>query len=293
MNITKEGYNYFFVALVVSLLFLPFLVAAQPASTASLSKSMAKLLNIPESYAEGPNLLWFIFLPWALMFIVVYGILDEIKLFYKGMINFAIAFLATIMMIPTNVLGQIIIGIYGGGLSALVIVVGIGILPRFLERFGPRLGLPMVILELLTAAMYGLMMFFVFGFLTSKGGVLEGYSWIRWVATIGIPLLVLFRGWLGKTMSFKVGSDETVMQQEKQMHKRTQKACEGALTYLATLKKPGSPDKLDTVSDKAYIEALARTSNICSGRFTEDELRVGTPATLTKEAADVAKEVYT
>ncbi|MBI1972170.1 MAG: hypothetical protein HYS53_02615 [Candidatus Aenigmarchaeota archaeon] len=218
-------------------------MAAAQATSGSLAKSMAALLNIPEESATGSNLIFFIFIPWALMLIIVYGILDEIRLFRKGGINFAIAFLATILMIPTNVLGQVIIGIYGGGLTTLVVIVGISILPRFLDIFGPRTGLPTAVLEILSAATYGLMMYFVFGFLTGTNGILKGYSWLRWVMTIGVPLLVMFRGWLGRhaPLSKQLGSENRVLEQEIRAAKEEVAPLVKALTDLATIKEAATP----------------------------------------------------
>ncbi len=197
-----------FTYLVFTLLLVPLFAAAQPAPGGSggLDKSFAKILNVPESVMTGGGLVWFVIIPWALMAIIAYGILDDIKLFRNGMINFAIAILSTILMIPTNVLGQIIIGIYGGGMTTLIIIIGISILPKFLESFGPRLGFGEnpVVLEIITASTYGVMMWFVFGFLTADGAILANIAWwIKYIFIIGVPVLVLLRGYLGKKKALK------------------------------------------------------------------------------------------
>ncbi len=238
------------------MLLLPLMAAAQPTS-GDLSASFAKLLNVPASTVSGANLVWFVLIPWALMLIIVYGILDEIRLFRKSGINFAIAFLATIMMIPTNVLGQIIIGIYGGGLTALVVIVGISILPRFLDVFGPRTGLPTAVLEILSAGTYGLMMWFVFGFLTAQGAVLSGYSWLRWVMTAGVPLLVIFRGWLGRHAPLKnqLGSEQRVLDQEIKAAQEEVEPLRKALIDLATIKETATPALL-----AGYTPAIQNTA---------------------------------
>ncbi|MBI4167780.1 MAG: hypothetical protein HY515_02385 [Candidatus Aenigmarchaeota archaeon] len=252
---TKQNqiFAYF---LTLSLILLPLMAVAQPTS-GDLSKSFAKLLNVPESTMTGANLVWFVLIPWALMLIIVYGILDEIKLFRKGGINFAIAFLATIMMIPTNVLGQIIIGIYGGGLTTLVVIVGISILPRFLDVFGPRTGLPTAVLEILSAATYGLMMYFVFGFLTAQGAVLAGYSWLKWVMTVGVPLLVLFRGYLGRhaPLSRQLGAENRVVDQEIRAAREEVEPLRRALENLARIKEPATANLL-----AGYTPALQNTA---------------------------------
>ncbi|MBI4176864.1 MAG: hypothetical protein HY516_00695 [Candidatus Aenigmarchaeota archaeon] len=231
---TKNLNDFVLWAALFSALLMPLMAAAQPTSD-DLRTSFAKILNVPASTMEGSNIVWFVLIPWALLFIIVFGILDEIKLFYKGGINFAIAFLATIMMIPTNVLGQVIIGIYGGGLSALAVIVGISIFPRFLERFGPRTGLPPVLLEVLSAVTYGVMMYFVFGFLTQSGGVLANYSWVRWLFTAGVPALVLFRGWFGVKLSKlpMLKTEEQVLQAEINADKDRSAKLTAALEALA------------------------------------------------------------
>ncbi len=292
MDFVKKGQNYFLATLLISMLFLPMLATA--ATMDEVGASLVKLLGLPDSIKLGGTsaIIFFVIVPLILMFIIVYGILDEIHLFYKSSINFAIAVLSVAMMIPTNVIGQMIIGIYGGGMSTLVIIVGISILPRFLDKFGPRTGLPPVILELLTAATYGLMMFFVFGFMTEKGGMLANMTWIRWVFTLGVPLLVLFRGLLQRNMSYRVGNEMNVMKQEELMRQRSQTGCIRALEILASQKTPGTPDKLPTVSDDAYLETLNRTVDVCAGRLKESELRAATDKMLKKLAGDVRKETY-
>ncbi|MBI3412888.1 MAG: hypothetical protein HY051_02290 [Candidatus Aenigmarchaeota archaeon] len=284
MDFTLNKESLFLFTTISLLLAMP-LVAAQ-ASTGDVGKSLLKLIGIPDEIANsGPQtLIFFIILPSILMFIIMYGILDEIKLFRSGGINFAIAFLSTLLTIPLGLLGQLIVGIYAGGMTALAIIVGLSLLPRFIEVFGPRTGIPPAVLELLGAAVYGLAMYFIFGFLvegtklpsgSAIKGVLSGQSWLRWVFTIGVPILVLFRGFVQRQAGGLGVGRYDLRKEEEEIRTIEQSAtvCRRALEDLARVTQPAAPGRLPAVPAAAYNDIVARTVAACGGAYPETLLR--------------------
>lgn len=265
------------------MLIVPMLAVAQTTTTQStgqISQSLLKMIGVPDAIANGgaQTIIFYVVLPSLLMFIIMYGILDEIKLFYRGGINFAIAVLATLMTIPTGTLGQLIIAIYGGGLSTLAIITGVSLLPRFIQTFGPRTGLPNNVLELLTAVVYGGVMYYVFGFLIdgapgSGGGVLKNASWIRWVFVIGVPILVAWRGWFNRSLSLRMGSELAVESAEIKAATQAGKACQTALRDLARVTTPAGAGPLAGIDPATYNVAIQNVGTMCSHQYPEPYLR--------------------
>ncbi len=278
MEIANNKNNAVLLAFLSIMLIMPMLAVAQAPpttqSTGQISKSLMKMIGVPDAIANGnpQTIIFYVVLPSLLMFIIMYGILDEIKLFYRGGINFAIAVLATLMTIPTGTLGQLIVAIYGGGLSTLAIITGISLLPRFIEIFGPRTGLPTNVLELLTAVVYGGVMYYVFGFLIdgapgSGGGVLKNVSWLRWVFVIGVPILIAWRGWLNRNISIRMGSELAVENAEIKAAQQAVTRCQQALRDLGLITAPTGAGPRVGIDAATYQNALNNVQIMCSAKY--------------------------
>ncbi len=269
---TSNKNNLVFLAIFSVLMLVPMLAAAQ-ASTGTVSKSLMKMIGVPDEIANGTpqTIIFYVVLPSILMFIIIYGILDEIKLFNKGSINFAIAILSTAMTIPSGLLGQVIVGIYGGGLATLAIITGIGILPRFLEVFGSRMGLPNNVLELLTAVVYGFVMYIVFGFLVDgpngTDGVLKNFSWVRWVFTIGVPILIAWRGFMNRNIGMRMGSELAVESAEIKAAEQAVTRCQAALRDLAMVTNATAAGPSTGIDPATYSNALNNVQIMCSSKY--------------------------
>ncbi|MBI2085135.1 MAG: hypothetical protein HYT71_01330 [Candidatus Aenigmarchaeota archaeon] len=270
---TQNKNNLVFLAIFSVFMLVPMLAAAQ-SSTGAVSQSLMKMIGVPDSIATGPpqTIIFYVVLPAILMFIIMYGILDEIKLFYRGGINFAIAVLATLITIPSGLLGQVIIGIYGGGLATLAIITGIAILPAFISTFGSRMGLPNNILELLTAVVYGFVMYIVFGFLVDgpaggTGGVLKNFSWVRWVFVIGVPILVAWRGAMNRNIGLRMGSELAVESAEIKAAEQAVTRCQRALRDLAMVTNATGAGPSTGIDPATYSNALNNVQIMCSSKY--------------------------
>ncbi|MFH0890192.1 MAG: hypothetical protein V1836_03585 [Candidatus Aenigmatarchaeota archaeon] len=287
MHTTNKN-NFIFWAIFSVVLTLPLFAAAAPVGASAVGASLLKMIGVPDAISNGgaSTIMFYVVIPSIIMFLIMYGILDEIKLFYKGGINFAIAFFATLLTIPSGVLGQIIVGIYGGGLATLAIILGISLLPRFIDVFGPRTGLPTNILNLLSGVTYGFVMYYVFGLLeggNALGGVLKDATWIKWVFAIGVPILVMWRGWWNRSLNMRMGSVLNVQHAEETAALQAANRCKQALRDLANVTATGG-GSLAGVDAATYNNAIMNVETMCSHAYPEPYLRTLPKGTITKLA---------
>jgi len=153
------------VTIYISMMFLSSFAFAQAGSSSDVASSLVDMLGLPDAVrseiaGNSGLLITYIVVPWLMMFVILWGVIGEIKIFTgprSSMINFAIALLGSVMLIPTGVLSKIVLTVYGGGFATILLLIGFGIIPRFIDVFAERLGFSghKRIFGIITGVIYG------------------------------------------------------------------------------------------------------------------------------------------
>lgn len=109
---------------VISLI-IPNLVLAQDryfSAWFDLADSLIEALNIPKDLSRFPALFYFVFLPFIGTFIVIYGILDKLKIFDNKRINVLLSLLFSVSLLYFGIFLIIIELIYSFSSFTIVIL---------------------------------------------------------------------------------------------------------------------------------------------------------------------------
>ena len=86
-------------------------------------------LGIPEAWVEWPNAFWLIILPYFATLVIIFGLMEEIRIFrhaeHKTTIYFLISLGWAMFLIPTGILGMIATWLYTAGAFISVIAFSI------------------------------------------------------------------------------------------------------------------------------------------------------------------------
>jgi hypothetical protein len=85
------------------------------------------LPNLPPEYLRIPEIIWYVIVPFIAVYAVIYGFLQELKLFRytSNKVNIVLAFAMTMLLLPSGVLTFIIVQLYSFGAAFAAIIFGI------------------------------------------------------------------------------------------------------------------------------------------------------------------------
>lgn len=174
---------------ILALTFLLVMLAVPTLVTAQTEFSLASFLNIPPELLAPDKVFLYVIVPLLLMIVVVYAVLEEIRLFIKPGINIAIAILGTLMLLVTQAFGQFVLLLYGTGFTTILILMLITLLAKFIKNIGIKLEIYGRTLSFLVAFVYGAMVYWM-GQLFFPDN-----QYVMWAAVAFFLLILLREEW--------------------------------------------------------------------------------------------------